>query len=77
MENKETEIIFDELKNKLKDMIGFRINCYFKKDEQAVFNSLKTYLEENLAVKEKDSDIPETGMAVLKQQLVLANAIET
>lgn len=39
--------------------------------------TLKTYLEETLAVKEKDSDIPETGMAVLKQQLVLANAIET
>ncbi|MDR3891003.1 MAG: PadR family transcriptional regulator, partial [Blautia sp.] len=27
--------------------------------------------------KENDSGIPETGMAVLKQQLILANAIET
>lgn len=37
---------------------------------------LKTNLEENLALKMTDSDIPEVGMAVLQQQLVLAKAIE-
>ena len=37
---------------------------------------LKTYLEENLHEKENVSDIPETGMAVLRQQLILAEAIE-
>ena len=37
---------------------------------------LKSYLEENLSEKENLHGIPETGMAVLKQQLVLAKAIE-
>lgn len=37
---------------------------------------LKTYLEENIALKENDTDVPETGMAVLRQQYVLAQAIE-
>lgn len=39
-------------------------------------DSLKSYLEENLREKENISEIPETGMAVLRQQLVLAEAIE-
>lgn len=38
---------------------------------------LKTYLEENLLAKEKAPDVPETGMAVLQQQYILAQAIET
>ena len=37
---------------------------------------LKTYLEENLREKENDPEIPKTGMAVLQQQIVLADAIE-
>lgn len=37
---------------------------------------LKSYLEENLLMKENVSEIPETGMAVLQQQLILADAIE-
>lgn len=39
--------------------------------------TLKSYLEENLRLKENVPDIPETGMAVLRQQLILAEAIET
>lgn len=38
---------------------------------------LKTSLEENLRTKESVPEIPETGMAVLRQQLILAEAIET
>lgn len=38
--------------------------------------SLKTYLEENLREKENVPEIPETGIAVLRQQLVLVEAIE-
>jgi len=38
--------------------------------------TLKQYLEENFKEKEKLPGIPETGMAVLRQQLVLAEAIE-
>lgn len=39
--------------------------------------SLKSYLEENILEKENIPEIPETGMAVLQQQLILAQAIET
>ncbi len=38
---------------------------------------LKTYLEENISMKENMPEIPETGMAVLQQQFILAQAIET
>ena len=38
---------------------------------------LKMYLEENLCEKENMPDVPEIGMAVLRQQLVLAEMIET
>ena len=37
---------------------------------------LKSYLEENLREKENLPEVPETGMAVLRQQIVLAEAIE-
>ena len=38
--------------------------------------SLKSYLQENIREKENIPKIPETGMAVLRQQFVLAEAIE-
>ena len=38
--------------------------------------TLKTYLEENISEKENIQGIPETGMAVLRQQFVLVDAIE-
>lgn len=38
---------------------------------------LKSYIEENILVKESLAEVPETGMAVLQQQLVLVQAIET
>lgn len=37
---------------------------------------LKTYLEENIALKKSDEDVPANGMAVLQQQYALAGAIE-
>ena len=39
--------------------------------------TLKEYLEENLNMKENMPEIPETGIAVLKQQHMLAQSIET
>ena len=39
-------------------------------------NVLKTYLEENLVLKENAPDVPAMGMAVLRQQFLLAQAIE-
>lgn len=38
---------------------------------------LKTYLEENITLKENVPDVPATGMAVLQQQFLLVEAIET
>ena len=40
-------------------------------------NILKTYLEENISLKEHLPEIPETGKAVLQQQFILAQAIES
>ena len=37
---------------------------------------LKMYLEENLREKENAPEVPEIGMAVLRQQFVLAETIE-
>ena len=37
---------------------------------------MKTYLEENLREKENAPEVPEIGMAVLRQQFVLAETIE-
>ena len=44
--------------------------------EENVAN-LKSYLQENILAKENVPEIPATGMAVLHQQLILAEAIET
>ncbi|MCQ4636565.1 PadR family transcriptional regulator [Anaerovorax odorimutans] len=46
-------------------------------DIEANIKILKGYLQENLERKKDAAEIPETGMAVLKQQLILAEAIET
>lgn len=37
---------------------------------------LLKYLEDNLELKEKAEDVPATGMAVLHQQITLAQAIK-
>lgn len=39
--------------------------------------TLKAYMEENIRMKENSLEIPQTGMAVLQQQLILAQSIET
>lgn len=43
--------------------------------EENIVN-LKNYLAENQASKEHSAEIPETGLAVLQQQIILAEAIE-
>lgn len=37
---------------------------------------LKSYLEDNISRKENNPEIPETGKAVLHQQMILAEAVE-
>jgi len=39
--------------------------------------TLKGYIEENVSLKEHLPEIPKTGMTVLEQQLILAQALET
>lgn len=39
--------------------------------------TLKGYIEENISLKEHLPEIPKTGMAVLEQQLILAQALKT
>ena len=46
-------------------------------DIEANVKTLKSYLEENLQAKVNIPEIPQTGLAVLQQQFVLAQAIET
>lgn len=46
-------------------------------DIEANVNILKSYLEENLQEKENIPEIPQTGLAVLRQQFLLAQAVET
>ncbi|MDO4328023.1 MAG: hypothetical protein Q4C66_01635 [Lachnospiraceae bacterium] len=45
-------------------------------DIEKNIQTLKSYLEENLREKEDMPEIPQTGMAVLRQQFVLVEAIE-
>ena len=45
-------------------------------DIEKQIGELKSYLEKNLREKENVPEVPETGMAVLQQQIVLAEAIE-
>ena len=44
---------------------------------QENIDTLKAYLEQNIKEKEHEPSIPATGMAVLYQQYVLAEAIQT
>ena len=46
-------------------------------DIEANVKTLKAYLEENIRAKENLPEIPQAGMAVLQQQFILAQAIET
>lgn len=45
-------------------------------DIEKNIQTLKSYLDENLREKEDMPEIPQTGLAVLRQQFVLAEAIE-
>lgn len=46
------------------------------KNIESNVKTLKSYLEDNLREKENVPEIPETGMAVLRQQFILVEAIE-
>lgn len=48
--------------------------CIERIEEQ--IREVKGYMEENLLLKENLPEIPKTGLAVLKQQLILAKSVE-
>lgn len=50
-------------------------NCLNNIEEN--IRTLKSYIEENLSIKKTIPEIPETGIAVLEQQYILAQAVET
>ena len=45
-------------------------------DIQRNVQKLKSQMQENILLKENAAEIPETGMAVLRQQYALAEAVE-
>lgn len=51
-----------------------QVSCIADIEKQ--IGELRSYLEENLREKENALDVPETGMAVLQQQIILAEAID-
>jgi hypothetical protein len=51
-------------------------NQYTIAEIQGNVSVLKSYLEDNIREKENTPSIPETGMAVLRQQYVLVEAIQ-
>ena len=59
------------------DSFSMEIQKLCLKNIENNVKTLKSYLEENISMKENMPEIPETGMAVLQQQLILAQAIET
>lgn len=62
----------DELQNiictNLPDLLGFRINCYFKNDEEKVYNNLKVFLEskENFEVEKNPNLLQKNGHTIYK-----------
>ena len=53
---------------KLPDLLGFRINCYFKSDEKTVFDKLKEFLrdKDNIEVEEEPNLVQKNGHNIYK-----------
>lgn len=52
----------------LPDLIGFRLNCYFKEDEKLIFEELKKYFENrsDIEVEEKTNNKQKNGHVIYK-----------
>jgi relA/spoT family protein len=48
--NSNSTKIQEKICENLPDLIGFRINCYFKEDEKSIFEELQNYLKNNDSV---------------------------
>lgn len=60
--------IQDIICKNLPDLIGFRINCYFKEDEETIFNQLIKFLDENkcIAIEENFNRKQKNGHTIYK-----------
>lgn len=58
------------------DLLGKTVQQTCVANIEKGIQDLKVYLEENLREKENAPEVPEIGMAVLRQQFVLAETIE-
>ena len=66
IDENETEIQTKICEN-LPDLIGFRINCYFKKDEENIFNNLIKFLEDNsIKVEKEPNTLQKNGHKIYK-----------
>jgi Uncharacterized protein conserved in bacteria len=54
------------LKSKIRDLIGFRINCYFKEDEKVIFKELESYLIDKSFQVDIDQDPQKNGHPIFK-----------
>ena len=68
VENDDDLEIQTKICENLPDLIGFRINCYFKKDEENIFNNLIYFLKQNknIKVEESPNTIQKNGHVIYK-----------
>ena len=68
IENDDDLDIQTKICENLPDLIGFRINCYFKKDEENIFNNLIYFLKQNknIKVEESPNTIQKNGHVIYK-----------
>ena len=52
----------------LPDLLGYRINCYFRNDEEIVYSKLKDFLKnnENIDIEENSNLLPKNGHKIYK-----------
>lgn len=66
IDDNDTEIQIKVCEN-LPDLIGFRINCYFKKDEENIFNDLIKFLKDkNITVEKEPNTSQKNGHKIYK-----------
>ena len=67
VENDDDLEIQTKICENLPDLIGFRINCYFKKDEESIFNNLIYFLKEkHINVEESPNTIQKNAHIIYK-----------
>lgn len=68
LDTSNNEKIQDSICKQLPDLVGFRINCYFKNEEEPIWKKLNEYLrkKENIAVEENPNINQKNGHNIYK-----------